>query len=256
MTINQLPLHTEQLNAEGFPLLLLHGWGQSLESVKPLGQLLTDHSHVHLVDLPGFGKTSSPEYPWSGFDYADRLIQYLDQQGIAKVDLAGHSFGGKVALCLSIRYPERIRRLVLISSSGIPKKRNLFQRLRSMAIKWGGKSLKLIDKVCQTETFANYFAPRFGSVDYRNASGVMRSVLVKTVNEDLSAQVRQVKAPTLLLWGDKDTETPFEIALRLKKLIPNASLLPLHHKGHYPFEGVGAHLCGYHMKQFLRDING
>ena len=75
-----------------------------LESCSP-------HSQVHLIDLPGFGRSPAPEHAWSAFDYADRIIHYLDKKNIGQVDLAGHSFGGKVALCLAIRYPDRVRRL-------------------------------------------------------------------------------------------------------------------------------------------------
>jgi pimeloyl-ACP methyl ester carboxylesterase len=249
-------LHTETLNSDGFPLLLLHGWGQSVDSVKPLGELLTRSSQVHLIDLPGFGRSPAPEHAWSAFDYADRIIHYLDKKNIGQVDLAGHSFGGKVALCRAIRYPDRVRRLVRIATSGIRKQKSLVQKLRSFALKWSGKGLKLIDKKFKTELFTHHFAPRFGSPDYQKATGVMRSVLVRSVNEDLSPLLKKVKASTLLLWGEQDTETPFEIAHRLNQMIPGSRLIPLAHKGHYPFEGVGFHLCAYQITNFLGGADG
>src|SRR5947209_4810083 len=112
-------IHVEQIGDKGNPLMMLHGWGHNLEALKPLGQHLAHHSKVYLVDLPGFGRSPMPNEVWDTFQYADALVRYMDEIGIKKTDLLGHSFGGKVALCLAIRYPHRVRNLVIMSASGL-----------------------------------------------------------------------------------------------------------------------------------------
>lgn len=243
-------LHTEKLNATGFPLLMLHGWGQSLDSLKPLGSLLTCSSEIHLIDLPGFGLSPPPATTWSSFDYADRLIAYLDAHNIPQADFLGHSFGGKVAMSLAIRYPERIRRLILMAPSGIKRKRTPLGYCRFKSIQWLGKTLKGIDRLTGSHLFNTQFIPRFASADYRQ-SGEMCSILVRSVNETLEPILGTIKAPTFIFWGEQDQETPLEMAHRLHRLIPSSRLLLLPHKGHQLFQDVGSHLCAYHLIPFL-----
>lgn len=246
-------LHVDQLNETGHPLLILHGWGNSSESLKPLGELLTRQSQVHLVDLPGFGKSKAPTKVWSAFHYAEQLIAYLDEQKMEKTDLLGHSFGGKIAMCLAARYPDRVRRLVVLSSSGLKRKRSLLQRLRFKFLKWSGKGVKCLDRTFQTHLFQTYFVPRFGSADYQKAQGILKSILVYSVNEDISPTAISISTPTLILWGENDAETPIEMAYQLHGLIKRSKLLVLPCKGHHPFQGVGSHLCAYYILPFLED---
>jgi pimeloyl-ACP methyl ester carboxylesterase len=245
------PLYAEQLGNGGTPLLMLHGWSQSLQQLKPLGELLIASSQVHLVDLPGFGSSKAPDGVWSAFDYADRLIAYLDEHNIPQADLFGHSFGGKVAMCAAIRYPNRVRRLVLAAPSGLFRHRTLLQQCRFKMIKWSGKALKMLDRCCGSQLFSTYFVPRYGSKDYQQA-GHMRSILVRSVNEDLSSEIGSIQASTLIIWGEQDSETPPEMAHRLQSLIPSSHLLLLPYKGHNLFHDVGAHLCAYHILPFLQ----
>jgi pimeloyl-ACP methyl ester carboxylesterase len=134
--------------------------------------------------------------------------------------------------------------------------RSFGQRLRSRLIKVAVSVAKRIDGLFGTRLFAHYLAPRFGSRDY-NAAGDLRKTLVKTVNEDLAQQASTITAPTLLLWGEDDRETPPSLARNYNRLIAGSDLFIFPHKGHEPFADVGSHLlCGY-IERFLseRGIN-
>ena len=76
-------------------------------------------------------------------------------------------------------------------------------------------------------------------------------MFVKIVNEDFSGELARVKADTLLLWGEQDTETRYNIAERLIKILPSAKLVTLYGKGHEPFSEAGFHLCAYYIAPFL-----
>jgi pimeloyl-ACP methyl ester carboxylesterase len=243
-------LHTEKIGNTGHPIVILHGWGHSLESLRPMAQHLAHLATVYLVDLPGFGKSPMPEEVWDTFQYAERIIAFLDSQGIEKADILGHSFGGKIALCLAIRHPERIRKLIVMNASGLQRKRSRREQCRFHTIRLLGKCIKFIDKMTGTKNFQRHFIPRFGSTDYKQA-GVMRPILVKTVNDDLSKQIGQIRAPTLILWGDQDRETPMEIAERIHSQIPHSQLYIFPGKGHRPYEECGSHLCATYIKSFL-----
>ena len=84
-------------------------------------------------------------------------------------------------------------------------------------------------------------------------SGVLRSVLVRVVNEDLSDCAKLITCPALLLWGTDDTETPPWLARRYAELVNGPStLVLLPHKDHHLFTGTGAHLCASKIREWLQ----
>ena len=244
-------VNVERIGLEGPHLVMLHGWGQSLKNLQPLGELLSDNAQVHLIDLPGFGLSKAPPEAWSSFQYADHIIHYLDQHKIEQCCLLGHSFGGKVAMSLAVRYPDRVKRLILMGSSGLKRRRAGKERMRFKLINYFGKAVKMLDKVTKTDFFRKWFSPKFGSADYLQADPKMRAILVKSVNEDMSKYLAEIKAPTLLLWGRDDQETPLEVAERLKKSIKNSQLVVFDEKGHYIHQDCGSHLCASYIIPFL-----
>ena len=76
---------------------------------------------------------------------------------------------------------------------------------------------------------------KFGSEDYRNASPMMRDILVKVVNEDLEPLLPNIKQSTLLIWGTEDTATPLSDAKIMENLIPDAGIVEVKGAGHYSF---------------------
>lgn len=217
---------------------------------RPLGELLASHMQVHLVDLPGFGKSPPPNEVWSSFDYAQCLVDYLKKRGIDKAHWIGHSFGGKVAMSAASRHPEAVETMTLIAAAGLQRKRSWKETLRRYGIAQAGTIFKTIDHYCKTRLFEKVIVTRFASSDYRNA-GAMRSILVKSVNEDLQEHAARVRAPTLLLWGEEDSDTPVEMGRRLHQLIPGSQLYAFPGKNHHlPLEG-GASLCASYILNFL-----
>jgi pimeloyl-ACP methyl ester carboxylesterase len=250
------PLNSVTLGSSGPTVVLLHGWGRSLEAMRPLGEILASRCRVVLVDLPGFGLSPLPSEAtndgggWNTNQYSERIKRFLDQSGITSCILVGHSFGGRISVRLASKYPTLTQGVVLIGSHGLKRKRTPQEALRLWCIKTSGSVAKKIDGLIGTRIFAHYFAPKFGSVDYK-AAGDMRKTLVKTVNEDLSEQARAVHAPTLLLWGDLDRETPSDLAYLFRSLIADSELYIFPGKGHEPFSDVGSHLIARYIEQFI-----
>lgn len=244
-------MHVQRIKSNGFPLIMLHGWGLSCSQLEPLGELLSTKSNVYLIDLPGFGKSMPPDSVWSSFDYADCLVQYMDKHSIDQVDLLGHSFGGKVAMSLASRYPARVRNLILMAPSGIPRQRSLIQKCRMSLLIIAARGLKFWDRLWASSLFKDVFVPHFGSKDYQSA-GVMRPILVRSVNEDLSSFISKLSHRCLIMWGQDDEDTPLEIGQRVHRLIKKSQLLIFPHKKHWIWQDVGAHLCAFHILRFLQ----
>ena len=222
-------LYYEQAGS-GDPLLLLHGWGVSGEIFKPLFHRLAEDRLVRVIDFPGFGQSEPPPPDWGSVEYGELINSILDEWDCGRTDIIAHSFGARAALRLCVNHPEKINRLVLTGAAGIRPQREapFFKRLLA-------KSAKLIGKLGPPGEWAKKIIyDKIGSADYLNA-GEMRPILVRVVNEDILPLLPKIKHETLLIWGDKDTETPPEMARKMNAGLSGSRLEIIKGAGHYAF---------------------
>lgn len=201
---------------EGKDILLLHGWGQNIEMMKMLGDNFSDRFRITILDFPGFGLSEEPGEAWNIKDYANMLEEFINELGIKKPIIMGHSFGGRVAIRYSAEHV--VEKIVLFGS---PCVRENTELPLSVKILKGIKKLPGMDKIGE---FAKNF---IGSRDYKAASPVMRQTLVNVVNEDLSKYAKEIDCPTLLIWGENDTEAPVSDAKILESIMVDAALIVL-----------------------------
>ena len=201
---------------EGKDILLLHGWGQNIEMMKMLGDNFSDRFRITILDFPGFGFSEEPSESWNIKDYADMLEEFINELDIKKPIIMGHSFGGRVAIRYSADHV--VEKIVLFGSPCVREEREL---PLSVKILKGIKKLPGMDKIGE---FAKNF---IGSRDYKAASPIMRQTLVDVVNEDLSKYAKEIDCPTLLIWGENDTEAPVEDARILEGIMVDAALIVL-----------------------------
>lgn len=199
-------------------IIFLHGWGLDKNCFSELEKQL--NYNKLLFDLPGFGKTELPKRPWGTLDYANFVKTKLKKQNI----LIGYSFGGKIAIKLAANYPELINKIILISSAGLRKSFSLKRLIR-----------KFLKKSSQ---------------DYQNA-GALKPILSKIVCEDLTQDLKKIKCPVLLLWGEQDKETPLWIAKKMNKLIKNSKLIILPGIDHYAILTLATQQVAHQIKKFL-----
>lgn len=252
MTHTALPVFT-QLNADSqaTPLVMLHGWMQASKALEPLGELLSTDRPIILIDLPGFGESPAPTEAQGTDWYKDQVIALLDQEKIERFHLFGHSFGGRIAVQIAAHYPGRVDRLILNAAHGLVRQRSMVDKtyFKMLAtLRWLYKTFDAW--IPRFKIYERFFIPRFASRDYKDA-GVMRKVLVKTVNEDLQSLAAKINRPCLLLWGTEDGETPLSMGEQYHKLIQQSSLIRLTGHGHMPYEDVGAHLLFHYIAPFL-----
>ena len=201
---------------EGKDIILLHGWGQNIEMMKPIGDNLAGNFRITIIDFPGFGESEEPSEAWNISDYANMLELLVKELKIKKPIVMGHSFGGRVAIRYSANNP--IEKLVLFGSPCVRLQQKQPLKVRVL------KKLKTLPGM---DKFGEFMKKYIGSRDYKAASPMMRQILVNTVNEDLSTYASQIEEPTLLIWGDNDTEAPIEEARMLEKIMPDAALIVL-----------------------------
>ena len=200
-------------NKKGKAIVLLHGWGQNIEMMKMLGEPFKKDFRIIVVDFPGFGLSPEPEEVMGIDGYTKVIEELLNKLKVKEPILIGHSFGGRV----SVKYASRnkVSKVILLSPAlrGHDKK-----GLKTKIL----KSLKKVPGINKLEGWAK---DHIGSRDYKAASPVMKKVLVETVNEDLSDDARKITAPTILIYGDYDSEVPEEDTKKYERLISDCGLI-------------------------------
>ncbi len=234
MNVNGLSL-AEIVIGTGTPLLMLHGWGASADLMLPLAKSLAPHGYQCLIpDLPGFGESAPPPEAWDTRLYAELMLAYLDAHSIERALLIGHSFGGRISLILGADYADRVMKMALFNSAGVPPRRSLSSRARLKLYKTGRDWLAAFGAKALSERLRAWYGARYGSADYQSA-GALKETFLKVVNSDLRPYAERVSVPTLLLWGEKDADTPLWQGETLQKLIPDAGLITFPDAGHFSY---------------------
>lgn len=200
---------------DGPLVVLLHGWGQNIEMMQPLVKGLKNKK-ILIIDLPGFGLSDEPKEVWSISDYADFVHKCVLKLGYKSCTVLGHSFGGKIGLLYASKY--ETDKLILFGS---PYRKEITKETMKVKI------LKEAKKIPFLKGTVEFAKKHMGSKDYKNASGIMRDILVKHVNNDITENVKNINCPTLIIWGDNDMEVDKVCAYELEKLIKDAGVVIL-----------------------------
>ncbi len=205
-------------------VLALHGWRRDHRDFEAV--LAPPGLEAVALDLPGFGSAPAPAQVWGTPEYADAVSAVLDEMA-TQVVVLGHSFGGRVAVHLAATHPDRVAGLVL---SGVPLHRPAGARSRPRLRLRVARRLAARGVIGQTRIEA--LRQRYGSDDYRAASGVMRDILVRTLSEDYTEALAALQCPVELVWGDNDTLAPLVVAEKVQRELRDSHLVVCHGAGH------------------------
>jgi pimeloyl-ACP methyl ester carboxylesterase len=214
------------------PVLVLHGWGASIDAVGSIVDGLADKIEVVAVDLPGFGESAEPPEPWDVGAYARFVVALTDELGLERFSLIGHSFGARIGIVIAATRPERIARMVLTGAAGLKPRRkpSYYGRVavakagRVVGAVGGAPGRRLQDRMRR----------RVASRDWLEATEAMRGTFRAVIAEDLSPHLPNIRASTLLVWGERDEDTPLWMGRRMEEAIPDAGLVVLE-GGHYVY---------------------
>jgi len=228
-------------------LIMLHGFGSSLHTWEPWAQALVGKYRVIRLDLPGAGL--SPPDPTN--DYTDArsialILALMDRRSVLRATLVGNSLGGRIAWTLAAKHPERTDKLVLISPDGFASPGLEYGKAPDVPIALQAMQYVLPKALLQMSLEPSYGDPSVMStvtVDrYHHlmlAPGVRKALLARmeqTVLVPPKPLLRSIKAPVLLLWGEKDMLIPFSNAADYAKNVPDIRLVSFPELGHVPHE--------------------
>ena len=236
---NGAVMHYERQGESGRPLVLLHGWGCSHETMAPIMRDMAPDHRVLAVDFPGHGKSSEPPEPWEVTEYALMTRALMEKEGFLGADVIAHSFGGRVTIYLAAEMPDTFGRLILTGCAGIPGRPNgrlsartrLYKTLRACADNAFTRAVfgKAVDK------WREALIQKFGSADYRALTPSMRQTFNRVLKQDLTYCLDKIKNPTILAWGTGDTATPIWMGEMMEQKMADAALIRFEGGSHFAF---------------------
>jgi pimeloyl-ACP methyl ester carboxylesterase len=222
--------YTKYEHTNNNAVIFLHGWRSSAYIwEKLLKHFYINDTPFYFIDLPGFGKSENPSSPFSTHNYAEIITEFIKSLNLTKPTLVGHSFGGRIAIMISITHPDLIKNLVLINSAGIVRKTIKKKLIRLIAFLTKPLfSLPFMLKI-KTQIYS-----LLGADDYLSTPE-LRPTLKIVTQEDLSPLLYKILCPTHIIWGDNDLDTPIRDAYTMKNSIQNSTLSIIKEAGHFSF---------------------
>lgn len=244
-----------EIVGQGQPLVMIHGWGMHSGVWHPLVKRLSEHYILYLIDLPGMGR-SRPVEPYHLHSLADEVAQVIP--GVC--DVVGWSLGGLVAQRIALNQSDRIRRLILVSSSpkfvssadwqvgvdpavwsAFAEKVNhdykatllRFLTLQCMKAKDARSTIKQLRQTFETKPTPT--------------QSTLNRALHILLDSDLREEVPNIRKPTLLIHGDRDTLAPVQAAHWMMQQLPMGFLRVMSGAAHAPFLS--------HSDQFIETLN-
>ena len=242
--LDGLKVHYKETGPQGAPaLLLLHGFGSSLQAWDDWSVKLEQKYRVIRLDLPGFGLTgASPDHDYSEEKDLAILTHFANKLGLDKFSVIGHSMGGKMAWSLAAAQPDRVQALVLMAPDGFPETKDIGTKPYEVPAIMG-----LIKYVLPKYLVRKSIEPAFAEADALNdalvnryydmlrAPGVRGAILERsnqTIYTDPVPRLKAIKAPTLLIWGEQDQMIPSTNAQSYATVLSNSTTVLIPKLGH------------------------
>ncbi len=239
----------------GEPIILLHGFGVSSYSWHLISKPLSQKNKLFLIDLKGFGSSDKPlDDKYSISDQAEIILSFIQKNNLQNLILIGHSMGGVVALQTVLQCIKTgnnfLKGLILIDSPAYKQRLPLFiQILRIPVLNkliFSFLPVKLCTKLLLRKTFFNdnkitdEMVKNYSrSLDMTGSSHALIATANKIVPEntdEITSKYKEIKIPTLIIWGEDDKIIPLPTGQHLEQTIPNSKLVIILDCGHMPQE--------------------
>lgn len=252
MQVGSWRLHVRDNGPRNAPaIILIHGFGASLQTWDAWAGDLHSKHRVIRFDLTGSGLS----LPDPAADYTDArsielLLALMDRLGLPRASIAGHSIGGRIAWTFASKHPERVERLVLVAPDGFASPGFEYGKAPEVPSVLGLMRYVLPKPLLRMNLKPAYANPAFLDdalldryYDLIRAPGARQAMLDRmrqTVLVDPRPLLAAIRAPTLLVWGERDAMIPFANSNDYLKALPDARLVSFPAAGHLPQEEAAA----------------
>lgn len=232
---------------QGPIILIIPGWADTSASWLPMQRSLSQSFDIIIIDTPGFAGSQAPNTAWDLNDYADFIQHFLQKLEVHPYAIIGHSNGGSIALRLLGTNRIPTDKLVLLASAGIREKAPKKSALTAVT---------KIGKIVSTPLPAN-IKRRLRAQLYKSVGSDMlvaehmEETFKKIVNDDVRSDASKISVPTLLVYGDADTDAPVAFGREFHELIDSSRLEVIPGAGHFLHTEQTADVV-HIMKGFLK----
>ena len=232
--INDFNIYYEKIGTGKENIIILPGWGNTRPTFEYMIGSLKNNYTIYIIDYPGFGNSSFPNRDLTIYDYADLMKIFINILNIKNPIIITHSFGTRIALILNSKLKIKFKKLIIIDGAGIKKKRNIFFKVKQISYKLLKKIGNILPKKIKN-LYIKKLINIFGSEDYKSLNDNMKKTFSNIVNEDLSYLLKDVKSETLLIWGEKDYDTPLCDAIKMNSIIADSGLIIIKNGTHFSY---------------------
>ncbi len=220
------------------PIIILHGWNLYGNKYLQIIKILRDKKYtVYYPDFPGFGKNNKIDRPLCLDDYVYFLNKYVSERKLKKFVFMAHSFGGRVAIKYTIKFPHQVHSLILTGVPGYVPVRSS-KVLIFLILSKIGRIIFSLPMLSEYRTEMRNMLHRLARAsDYNQTNGYMRDTFKTIIREDLDEDMKNIKQHTLLVWGENDRTVPVSVAYKMQKTFHNCDLLIVKNTNHrLPFQ--------------------
>ncbi len=235
---------------EGKPVVLVHGLAGRAEDWLPMVRALTSHGFkVYAPDLLGFGRSSRPDVEYSISQQEEIVRQFMDSQQLQQADVAGWSMGGWITLKFAADHPDRVRRLILLSSAGLKFDPVNVAALRPKTEADLAHMMSILTPHPPVipSFYAQWFLRDFAAEDWVVERSLRSMLTGKDIMDD---KMGTVKMPVMIAWGRQDVLTPPSIGEQMRQAMPQSVFFMFDDTGHLAPNECSARL-GPHIVEFL-----
>jgi len=223
-------------HGKGTPLVLLHGYPIDHHVWDGIIPLLEGTFDLIIPDLRGFGQSTTIEAPYTMDDFASDIAGLLDQLGISKTAIAGHSMGGYVALAFARLYPERVNGLGLIASQVLAdppdRKEGRYKSAEDVATNGIMGVVDAMTTKFTSDEQLQEFARK--TMENQQPSAYIGALKAMAERQDATPLLGSMNYPVVLIHGDADVLIPIQRAREVKEILPPALLVEIAGAGHLP----------------------
>jgi len=214
-------------------LVFLHGWRSNSTVWFNLIKRLSEQGYNCIaLDLPGFGRSQTPQDIFNTDKYADVVDEFLHKLHVEDAVCVGHSYGGRILINLGVRNKLKAEKIVLVDASGLGMDEGGISVKKTIA-----KVVKPIFKIGPLQGLRKKIYQAMGGEDYieSEVSPFFKATYQNITQDKYNEEISTITVPTYLIWGANDKDTPVEMAAVMEELIPNSQLEFIMNAGHYPF---------------------
>ena len=218
------------------PLVLVHGFPLDHHLWDEVVPLLEDTFDVILPDLRGFGESTTIDSPYGMDELASDIAGLLDQLGIQKAAIAGHSMGGYVALAFARLYPNRVSGLGLVSSQVLAdppeRKEGRYKSAADVSANGIGSVVETMTPKFTTDERLQAYART--SMEHQSPAAYIGALKAMAERADSTPLLAALQVPVVVIHGDADSLIPLDRAREVKAALPKAHLVEISGAGHMP----------------------